>query len=194
MDKLTCDFCGVTSANVTLIANPPEKFEHFQFCETSNCYQKYSDYIEKSDISQGVPFAVMKGNIHCDWCGSKSGVVKFNDSRDPNSKFKKYRNMHSNFCLEGPCTVNYSKFIYARDLSKGLPYSVRCTLLIHDCGRDNYQCGYCRKKSPRVIYNPWTEENLKCKIFCSNKTCYDRFYNYCTVKVPKIPYAIEHNL
>ena len=195
-ELLTCDWCGHSSNVVTRMANPPETFEHFNFCDDKDCTNKYSNFINNRDYTNGIPYSISLEikKLKCSWCGSsKKNVVQLNDLRDPKSKFKKYRLLDSTFCKEGPCAQNYSRFIYARDLSKGLLYSVRCSMILHDCGREHYQCAYCGKKT-RVVYNPWTEENLKYKTFCLNKTCYENFYNYSTVRVPKVPYAIENNM
>jgi hypothetical protein len=191
--NLTCDFCGNSSAHVTRISSPPMNFSHFNFCDINNnyCYENYSKYVDFGDESNGIPFSVSldRQEISCDWCGKQSNsIVRQNDLRDPTSKFRKYREMHSNFCSDGDCAHNYSKFIYARDLSKGLPYSVR-NIIAH-CTSAHKQCGYCGKKNAHVITNPWTEENLKCKTFCKNKTCYENFYNYVSNNKKRVPFAI----
>jgi hypothetical protein len=193
-----CDFCGHSSADVTLMASPPNQ-EFKNFCESNNCFQNYSNYVINDDKSQGIPFsiAVERQKIHCDWCGSKSpSVERLNDMRDLKSRFQKYKYMHSYFCppYEKKCAKNYSRFIFARDLSKGLPYSVRKQIFKSTSPfkpNKHYQCAYCGKENARVIYNPWTEENLKAKTFCKNKTCYENFYIYSTIKFPKIPYAFK---
>jgi len=196
---ITCDFCGVKSAKVTRLTDVPCQFDHDQFCDDKDCYDLYYNYVYFDDNSKGIPYSISTNmtNRVCDFCGSKKDVVQFNSIRDSTTKAprgRKAKDLHRHFCREKPCFKNYSNFIFARDLSKGLPYSVEATIPQKDCigPKPDYQCSYCGKQNRRVIYNPWTEDSLKFKTFCRNKTCYDNFYTFCTLKIPKTPFAFEH--
>jgi hypothetical protein len=188
MDMLTCDFCGFNGPNITKLTSA-----ELYFCDTSECYTKYINFTN-GDYSHGVPYSisVKTQNIHCDFCGKKDKVKKYNALRDVCSKLDKDKRLHSNFCEEGPCAHNYSMFIYNKDLSKDLPYSIDIRIPKRDCANPKpLQCAYCGKTNKRVIYNPWTPNHLKYATFCKNKTCYKNFFNYCTNKVPKKPYVFE---
>jgi hypothetical protein len=185
-----CDFCGCTS-DILRHDSVPDRFGHYNFCRAGTCYKNYKDFVYNNNTKAGIPFSVQKNpkrkdddddehvDLLCDFCGSTENVIHHSCVPD--------RFGHYNFCKYTACYDNYHLFIYCKDLSAGIPYSIKITYPAADKPIKNKQCVYCGNKSGGVIkyYSPYT----KFKFFCKNNRCYKNFCEYVISRPPPQPFV-----
>jgi hypothetical protein len=191
--EVYCDFCGNTT-DVLTHSSVPDRFGYYNFCRTGDCYTNYHNYIYKNDTSRGKPYSTkqllldidtktltrhVSINAPCDFCGDTEDVRRHIDVPD---KFE-----HYNFCNYKECYSAYDRFIYRKDLSDGIPYSIKIDYPLEK--KDQHrQCAYCGRESVKVLKVHSAPFYLRYKSFCKNARCYKLFHDYHISRPPPHPY------
>src|SRR5579859_1014795 len=152
-----CDFCG-KFGDVVHHTSVPDRFGFYNFCRTGPCYSYYFNFVYHKDLSSGLPFStkikLLETDLNncalkestedpCDFCGSLSNVINYKDVPE--------RFEHYNFCRYTRCYIDYDHFIYRRDLSAGIPYSIKVAYPTEEKNECHKQCAYCGRRAESVL-------------------------------------------
>jgi len=104
-----------------------------------------------------------KMSKRCDFCGRKDNVKTY--------KVVPELWRYNTFCNDKKCAEYYDNYVYDRDLSKGIPFSVRVRR-----SQTRSPCTYCCKIGDNVIMTLDTSSRFMHLAFCQNERC---FNSYC---------------